>query len=98
MLELNTVKQDLRVTEDDDNGLITRLIQSAESECVQFLGMDELPVLNSETGETDIPPAIAQGIMLIVRADYDAVKPEDRAAWRKAAETLWMPWRIGLGV
>ena len=48
---LEQVKNTLRQTHDDDDDLLTRLIASAEQECLRFLGRTELPTLPVEYPE-----------------------------------------------
>ena len=44
-----------------------------------------------------IPEDAFNGIVLMVSADYEA-DPKDRKALRDAAESLWLPYRLGMGV
>lgn len=78
---LHDVKLSLRQTHDEDDELLNRLIASAEAECKQFIGA-ALPA--------EKLPDLAQGIILMVQADYDG-DPLQRESLRRAAESLWMP-------
>lgn len=109
MLTLEMVKADLRIIHDSDDDLLSQLIASAEQECLRFLGRDELPTLPyelpSELASEEVPssedpvvPDVLRGMMLVIRADYDGMTPDDRRAWRRAAEDLWYPYRTGLGI
>lgn len=85
MISLDTIKHALRITHAEDDALLSRLLASAESECLRFLDIAELPDLADY-------PDIEQGIILMIQADYDA-DPLERNQYRRAAETMWMPYR-----
>lgn len=107
------VKDALRQTHNSDDALLQRLIDSAEQECLRFLGRTELPTLPLDYVEVssdgsffseDVPsssdpvvPDVVNGIILMVQADYDG-DPLQRETLRRAAESLWMPYRSLLGV
>ena len=106
---LTQVKQTLRQTHDDDDDLLERLIESAEQECLRFLGRTELPTLpveypevssdgsliDEEVASSEDPVAadVVNGIILMVQADYDG-DPLMRDKLRQAAEALWMPYAV----
>ena len=106
---LEQVKNTLRQTHDDDDDLLTRLIASAEQECLRFLGRTELPTLPVEYPEIssdgslideEVPSSgdpvaadVVNGIILMVQADYDG-DPLLRDKLRSAAEALWMPYAV----
>lgn len=106
---LQQVKEALRQTHGDDDNLLTRLIASAESECLRFLGRTELPTLPVEYPEVSsdgalvseevpssgdpVAPDVVNGIILMVQADYDG-DPLQREKLRTAAEALWMPYAV----
>ncbi len=106
-ITLIDVKAALRVTHNSDDGLLQRLIDSAETECKRFTGRTELPTLpvdalvysdgaliSSEdvpSSEDPVAPDVANGIILMVLADYDG-DPLMRDKYRAAAEALWMPY------
>ena len=94
---LNDVKNALRQTHNDDDDLLYRQIQSACYECVSFLNL----TVESDQEVTDIilglPPSVINGVILIVQADYEG-NPLDREKLRRAAESLWQPFRGMLGV
>lgn len=108
-LTLTQVKQALRQTHNDDDALLTRLIASAETECLRFLGRSELPTLPLEYPEISsnddlideeiassgdpVAPDVLNGIILMVQADYDG-DPLVRDKYRNAAEALWMPYAV----
>jgi len=93
MALLDDVKEAMRVIHSADDALLQRLINSASFEYIQFC--------NIEVDSDDVIAPIAedafQGLVLMVQADYSA-DPEKRDAYRKAAETLWMPYRVSMGV
>lgn len=90
-VSLQDVKDQLHVLHDQDDALLERLILSATNEYAQFINADP------SSSDLVITDDACNGIVLMVRADYE-VDPEKRPALRKAAETLWMPYRTGLGI
>jgi len=108
-ITLQDVKDTLRVTHTSDDGLLQRLIDSAETEALRFLGRTELPTLpfeypeissNDELISEEVPSSgdpvahdVYNGIILMVQADYDG-DPEKRSILRTAAESLWMPYCV----
>jgi len=88
-MTLDDVKKALRVSGDQDDELLTRLLAAARAECLNFINRD---TLDDITGAD-----LWQGVMLMIHADYDG-DPTERAKYRRAAEALWMPYRTGLGV
>ena len=91
MTTLSDCKAFLRVTHDDDDALLTRLIGSATREALAWMDDDRLPDVPGPAVETDIPEDVLQGIFLLVQADYDG-NPEKRDAYRKAATALLRPY------
>jgi len=88
-MTLEEVKDALRVSGNQDDDLLERLLASAVSECLRFTGLEEL----DSSSEEDL----WQGIIVMIHADYDG-DPKVRNEYRRAAESLWMPYRTGLGV
>ena len=91
MTTLSDCKAFLRVTHDDDDALLTRLLGSATREALAYLDDDRLPDVPGPAVEMDIPEDVLQGIFLLVQADYDG-NPEKRDAFRKAATSLLRPY------
>lgn len=109
LITLEQIKADLRIIHDADDLLLQELLDSAEQECCRFLNRSYLPTLPLEYPCEDAPeivpteenppsPDVVRGVILMVRADYSETDPLKRAQWRQAAESLWMPYRTGLGV
>lgn len=88
-MTLEEVKDALRVSGNQDDDLLERLLASAVSECLRFTGLEELDSRSEED--------LWQGIVVMIHADYDG-DPKVRNEYRRAAESLWMPYRTGLGV
>lgn len=88
-IELDEVKKSLRVTHDSDDDLLNRLIESATREFARFSGIDD-PIIS-------VGQDVFNGMVLMVQADYEG-DPLKRGVSRAAAESLWMPYRIGMGV
>lgn len=95
--DLADVKSALRVTHDEDDDLLIRLIGSAARECLAFLDDGRLSAHGCEPFDADVPEEVFNGIVLMVGADYEG-DPMRRTEARRAAEQLWMPYRNGLGV
>ena len=92
MTALADVKDALRVTHDDDDALLTRLIGSAMRECLAFIDNGTLPAVPGTASDVEIPEDVFQAVVLMVSADYDA-SPDKRTSYRAAAEQLLWPYR-----
>lgn len=94
---LSMVKADLRVTGTDDDTYIQLLIDAAEDECLQFLGVSELP---TEVGSSEPPlkGSVYAAVFLLVRAKYEMASAEEVNIIRQSAEMLLMPYRANLGM
>lgn len=92
MTALADVKAALRVTHNDDDALLSRLIGSAMRECLAFLDNGALPAVPGTASDVEIHEDVFQAVVLMVSADYDA-SPEKRTAYRAAAEQLLWPYR-----
>lgn len=92
MTALADVKASLRVTHDEDDALLTRLIGAAVRECLAFLDNGSLPAVPGAAADVDIPEDVFQAVVLMVSAYYDA-SPEERTAYRAAAEQLLWPYK-----
>jgi hypothetical protein len=101
-LTLQAVKEYLRVTHDADDALLTALLAGAEEQAMRFLGTDTLEVRSSlgssSSTEYAVPPDVVTAVLLMVRADYEADRPEHAAAWRDVAYERLYAYREGLGV
>ena len=112
-ISLDVVKRALRVTHDHDDEDLERRLRSAEQECLRYTGRSQLPTLPvdypgtsecpSDTVSEDVPssedpvaPDVVEGIILMVQAGYEG-DPQDRGSYRKGAEALWAPYRMGWG-
>lgn len=91
MTTLSDCKAFLRVTHDDDDALLTRLLGSATREALAWMDDDRLPDVPGPAVEMDIPEDVLQGIFLLVQADFDG-DPFKRDAYRKAATALLRPY------
>lgn len=87
---LQAVKQSLRQTQSEDDELLQRLLDAAETECARFLGVDTARYYLTGPG---VSQDVVNGVILIVQADYDG-EALDRDRYRAAAEALWMPYAI----
>ena len=93
MAVLDDVKKYLRVIGSADDDLIARLIQSAAMEFANFTNT----TVDSDTIDVELEQDAYTGVMIMVQAFYEG-QSDKVAAMRKSAETLWMPYRIDLGV
>lgn len=91
MTTLSDCKAFLRVTHDEDDALLTRLLGSATREALAWMDDDRLPDVPGPSVEMDIPEDVLQGIFLLVQADYDG-DPAKRESYRKAATALLRPY------
>lgn len=91
MTTLSDCKAFLRVTHDDDDALLTRLLGSATREALAWMDDDRLPDVPGPAVEMDIPEDVLQAVFLLVQADYDG-NPEKRESYRKAATALLRPY------
>lgn len=102
-MTLDDIKRDLRVTHDDDDALLEVLIASAKDQALRFIDQDELPTVevdsssSSSIGALEYPGSIRTALILLVRCLYDPADAKEIEATRKAAETMLMPYRAGLG-
>lgn len=90
-LTLEDVKAAISVTHNDDDALILRLMESAARECaLTVYGI--VPDYEAVDAVADDPltvPNLANGIVLMVRADYEA-DPIDREKYLAAAKGCWL--------
>lgn len=91
-VELQDVKAQLHVLHDADDALLERLIESAIREYARFINEED------DSSEFFVGEDAFNGIVMVIKADYWNFEPTKRAEMRRAAETLWMPYRTGLGV
>lgn len=87
-ITLADVKAAISVTHDDDDLLITRLMQSASRECANHI-YGTVPVYSDTVPDPLTVPELANGIILMVRADYEA-DPADRDKYLEAAKSCWL--------
>lgn len=93
MAALDDVKAHLRVTHALDDALITRLMDAALAEFIRFTGLSGTAAPTLAT----VPDDAFAGIVLMVQSGYDG-DPERRGRYRAAAEVLWQPHRVDMGV
>ena len=91
MTVLTDCKAFLRVTHDDDDVLLTRLIGSAAREALAWMDDDRLPPVPGADVTIDLPEDAVQAVFLLVQADYDG-DPAKREGYRKAACSLLRPY------
>lgn len=52
---------------------------------------------DAPSSEDPVAPSVYAAVFLLVRAKFDAATPAEIDGLRRAAETLLMPYRVGLG-
>lgn len=107
IVDLDTVKNDLRITHDSDDAILRVYLDASEDEALQFLDRDSFGGLcpceeaSSEepvSSEDSMPKSVALAVLFLVRSKYEVADPAVIQAYRQAAETLLMPYRCGYGV
>lgn len=108
-IDLETVKDHLRVTHNFDDDELRRAIRGAEDEAKRYCNRTELPTLphdypDSEGYSEDVPssedpvaPSVVEAVLLLVKASYEATDPAAVAGYRMAAEVKLAPYRVGWG-
>lgn len=95
LLDLEIAKTHLDVIHSADDGKLQLLLDGAEDEAAQFLGLDDIEEIADSEGV--LPAAVTIGVLLLLQANYQAA-PNDIDVLRRAAEIKMMPYRVGLGV
>ena len=104
----------LRLPHDHEDVLLQALLDGAEEEAKRFTGRSQLPTLPQDypplidssgtvlpevvPASNNLAPDVRIAIYLLVQSRFEALKPEDMARIRQAAEVLLMPYRVGLGL
>lgn len=110
-VRIEQVKAFLDLTHNEDDAKLQELIDGAEDEALQFLGLPDLPRRSAPTerecdsntpdpvsDSDDLAPSVRMGIYLIVQGMYEAKDAAEMLLVRQAAELKWHPYRCGLGV
>lgn len=84
---LEILKDFLRVTHDEDDTTLALLLGAAHDEAVRYLDVSELPDADS----------VDLGVMMLVRAAYDAETSDEAQRWREIARSTMHNHRQGLG-
>lgn len=109
VIPLDTAKKRLRVIHSADDADIQQALDGAEQEAMRYMNRTQLPTLPQDWPTTasseDVPssedPVVAdvvEGILLLVKASYEATTPAEIEGYRKAAEIKLHPYRVMLGV
>ncbi len=94
IINLATIKSDLRVAHSSDDSILQVYLNAAEDEALRFLNSESLPLDTND----ELAPSIYGAVFLLVRSKYDAENGDEIAKLRRCAETMLMPYRIELGV
>jgi hypothetical protein len=104
------VRRRLKIAHTHDDTLLGELIDAATQEACRFMNRTQLPTLprdypDSEQYSEDVPssedPVVADvvdGVMLLIRGSYEGGTPDEIEGLRRAAESKFMPYRVGMGV
>ncbi len=84
---LTSLKAFLSVTHDEDDAKLTLLLAAADDEATRFLEVSQLP----DVASVDL------GVMMLVRAGYDAETADEAQRWREIARSTMHSYRKGLG-
>lgn len=71
-------------------------LDGAEAEAVQFLNLQALPRV-SDAPDAAVQPDVVEAVLLLTKASFEALSPDEIAGYRRAAETRLYPHRVGLG-
>ena len=50
------------------------------------------------SSEDPVASDVVEGVLLLVKASFEATTPDEVAAYREAAEWKLQPYRVGIGV
>lgn len=101
IIKLEVVKQDLRVIHNADDEMLQRHLDASEREAIHFMNLTELPVPDAQSSDPqalEVEPDVVAAVTILVRSKYEAASASDIDALRRSAESLLMPYRVGLGV
>jgi hypothetical protein len=96
IISLAQAKQFLDVIHDADDDKLQILLDAAEDEACQFLGMESLAMLVDQA-TSKLPASITMAVMILLQANYQAA-PDDVPKLRNAAEIKLTPYRSGWGI
>lgn len=111
VVTLEEVKLQVKLMHTADDAQLQQLIDDVEDECLQYIDRESLPrvgvecpdecdtasVDNPTSDADDLPRSLRRGIVMMVQGYYEAKDAEEMAKLRRAAETLWHPYRCHLG-
>lgn len=109
VIDLETAKTRLRVTHNEDDADIQQALDGAEQEALRFMNRTQLPTLPQDwpdsvssealpSSEDPVAADVVEGVLLLVKASYEATTPDEIAGYRAAAEIKLHPYRVMLGV
>lgn len=109
VISLAIAKRRLRVIHNADNEDIQQALDSAEQEACRYLNRTELPTLPQDypcvpsseeipSSEDPVAADVIDGVLLLVKASYEATTPEEVDGYRAAAEVKLHPYRLHLGI
>lgn len=89
-LTLSDVKAAISVTHNDDDALILRLMESASRECALnvYGSVPDYTAVDAVADPLTVPE-LANGIILMVRADYES-DPAERDKYLASAKSVWL--------
>lgn len=109
LIDLSVAKARLRVFGGHTDADLQQALDGAEQEAARFMNRATLPTLpleypNSSSSE-EIPseddpvaPDVIEGVLLLVKASFEATTPDEVQGYRDAAQVKLFPYRAFLGV
>lgn len=109
VISLDIAKRRLRVIHNADDEDLQQALDSAEAEACRYVNRTYLPTLPQDwpcsevsedvpSSEDPVAPDVIDGVLLLVKASYEATTPDEVAGYRAAAEVKLHPYRLHLGV
>lgn len=107
VIDLNVAKERLRTFGTHNDLDLQQALDGAEQEACRFMNRAQLPTLpldhpgSSEEVPSDADPVavdVVEGVLLLVKASFEATTPDEVKGYRQAAEVKLHPYRVGLGV
>lgn len=95
MITLEQVKEDLKIIHDFDDNILDLYLRASVDEAERFIE-SSLPTQDIH-GAPVLCPSVCAALFLLIRAKSEGGDADEVMKLRRAAETLLMPFRQGLG-
>ncbi len=108
-IDLQVAKRRLRVIHNADDDDLQQALDGAEQEALRYMNRTQLPTLPQDfpdvpsseevpSSEDPVAADVIEGVLLLVKAAFEATTPDEVASYREAAEWKLQPYRVGIGV